>query len=449
MARSNAILWAGLALVLMLAVAPIKLAYATEVKSVKSPLGMTAWLVEDHTNPVISMSFAFKGAAALDPVGKAGLANLVSALLDEGAGDLDSQAFQRRLEDGAITLRFSAGKDNFSGNFRTLTENMDEATELLRLAVTSARFDVEPVERIRAQVMANVRRELEDADTIASDALFAQLFPSHGYGRRTDGTLETIGAIERKDLVAFANQRLVRSRLTIGISGDITEGEAQKFIENAFGDLPMGEVEPPVAEVQAQASGMLSVIKRDFPQSAILFGHGGIKRDDPDFYAALIMNHILGGGSFTSRLYEEVREKRGLVYSIGTGLAAFDHAGAIIGSAGTANARAAETIAIIRQQWGHMAEGGATDAELADAKTYVIGSFPLRFTSSRAIARILVSMQLNHLGADYLDKRKDIINAVNADDVRRVAARLLDSDRLNMVVVGQPQGVTEGVVGQP
>ncbi|MCK5445414.1 MAG: insulinase family protein, partial [Rhodospirillaceae bacterium] len=171
MTRPNAILLAGLALVLMLAVAPIKLAYATEVKSVKSPLGMTAWLVEDHTNPVISMSFAFKGAAALDPVGKAGLANLVSALLDEGAGDLDSQAFQRRLEDGAITLRFSAGKDNFSGNFRTLTENMDEATELLRLAVTSARFDVEPVERIRAQVMANVRRELEDADTIASDAL--------------------------------------------------------------------------------------------------------------------------------------------------------------------------------------------------------------------------------------------------------------------------------------
>lgn len=427
-------------------------AWATEVKAVKSPLGITAWLVEDHTNPVISMSFAFKGGAVLDPKGKAGLANLVSSLLDEGAGDLDSTAFQRRLEDSAITLRFNAGKDNFSGNFKTLSENLDEATELLKLAVTHPNFDAEPVERMRQQIMANVRHALEDPSTIAADTLFKQLFPDHGYGRRTDGTLESIGAINREDLVAFARQRLVRSRLTIGVSGDISEDDLKVFLDRAFGGLAQGENEKPLAESEASASGKLSIIRREFPQSTIIFGHGGIKRDDPDFYTAMVMNHILGGGSFTSRLYDEVREKRGLAYSIGTGLYAFDHASAIVGSAGTANERAAETIAIVRAEWRRMAEEGASDRELDDAKTYVIGSFPLRFTSSRAIARILVSMQLNDLGLDYLEKRKGFIDAVSAADVRRVAGRLLDPQRLNVVVVGQPAGMGNGIKnskGQP
>ncbi len=417
-------------------------ASATTVQEVKSKGGITAWLIEDHANPVISVRFLFKGGAALDPVGKEGLANLVSGLLDEGAGHLDSQLFQARLEDEAISLHFDASKDSFSGTLKTLSQNLDSATELLNLALTQPRFDVEPVKRIRGQIMASVRRDMERPQTIAMNQVFANLFADHGYGRRTDGTTESISAITENDLINFVKTMLAKENLVIGVAGDIGPDVLSKFLDDAFGALPNASNTKTVAEVKPKLNGRIKVIETNIPQSVIIFTGNGIKRDDPDFYAALVMNHILGGGSFTSRLYGEVREKRGLAYSISTSVYPFDHTGIILGNAGTENSRVKETIKIIKDEWARMAKDGVTATELADAKTYLSGSFPLRFTSSGAIAGILVGMQASDLGIDYLDRRKSYLDAVGEKEVLNVARRLLNPDRLDIVVVGKPEGLS-------
>lgn len=430
----------SLVLIVLIALAPTA-AQAVEVVRVVSPGGIEAWLVEDHATPVVSLKFSFKGAgASADPSGREGLANLAASTMDEGAGDLDSQAFQGRLADRSIELKFRAGLDNFSGEVRTLSARTDEAFGLLALALTAPRFDTEPVERIKSQILAGIRRDSEDPGTLAFDALMAGLFPDHGYGRRTDGTVETVSALGAQDLKAFAATRLGKSALVVGVAGDIAPEHLGALLDATFGGLPEKPKVAPPGAATPKPTGRVTVIDKDIVQSAIAFGHGGLKRDDPDFYAALVMNHILGGGSFTSRLYQEVREKRGLAYSVGTGLYALDGAGLLVGNAGTENARVGETLAILHEEWRRVMLGDVTQAEVDDAKTYLTGAFPLTFTSSGKIANVLVSMQLDGLGADYLDKRRDLIGGVTLADVKRVAARYLDPERLDIVVVGRPGG---------
>ncbi|MEE8279382.1 MAG: pitrilysin family protein [Alphaproteobacteria bacterium] len=432
----------GAAAFLLVAVFALVPARAIEIQRVVSPGGMEAWLVEDHTNPIIAVRFAFDGGAALDPDGRDGLAEMVSALLDEGAGDLNSQAFQRHLEDLAVRLGFDAGRDTFGGHLRTLTRNRDAAFDLLRLAVTAPKFDDEPVARIRNQILARLRRDSEDPDTIASRTLSRALFPDHPYGRPVRGTPESIAAITTGELRQFVKQRLARANLVIGVVGDIGPGDLARLLDSTFGGLPDRAAAGRVAETKPAVRNATIVVTKPVPQSAIVFGQEGIKRDDPDFYAAYVMNHVLGGGGFTSRLYDQVREKRGLAYSVYSILYPLDHAALILGGAGTANARVAETLSVVRAEWRRLAAGGLTDKELADAKTYLTGSFPLRFTSSGRIASILVGMQRDKLGIDYLERRNSYIEAVTLDDVNRVARRILDADRLTVVVVGEPDGVT-------
>jgi zinc protease len=366
---------------------------------------------------------------------------MAAALLDEGAGDLDSQAFQRKLEDLSIRLRFDAGLDTVGGGLRTLTENRDAAFDLLRLALTRPRFDAEPVARVRSQIEAGLRQSAEDPNSVANEKLFATLFPDHPYGRPVEGTLESIAAISADDLGGFVGRRVARDNLVVGVVGDITPEELAGLLQSTFGDLPATAAPVAVTDVAPAAAGETIVVDKPARQSAIVFAQRGLKRDDPDVYAATVLNHILGGGSFTSRLYDQVREKRGLAYSVHTSLAPLDHAAMIVGGAGTANERAAETLVVIRDQWRRVAEDGVTADELADTKTYLTGSFPLRFTSSGRIARILVAMQVHELGIDYLDRRNGLIEAVTLDDVNRLAATLLDPDALTFVVAGQPDGI--------
>lgn len=420
------------------------MAAAFEVQRVTSVGGLEAWLIEDHTNPIITMRFSFRGGASLDPAGKDGLAEMTSGLLDEGAGPLDSMAFQQKVEDSAITLRFDARRDFFGGRLRTLTENKVMALDLLQLAVTAPRFDAEPVERIRSQILANIRGESEDPDTIAYRKLFETLFPGHPYGRRVSGTEESVATITAEDLRRFVGRRLVREGLVVGIVGDISAPEVAAALDRVFGDLPETGSDWRVDETMPQGPGGLTVIEAQVPQSSIVFGQPGLKRDDPDYYAAYVLNHILGGGGFTARLYHEVREKRGLAYSVYSSLAPMEHAGLILGGAGTRNDRAAETVEIIRREWARMAAEGPTPEELADAKQFLTGSFPLRFSSSDRIAGTLVAIQTSDLGIDYLDRRNGFIEAVTLEDVRRVAGNLLDADSLVFTVVGQPEGLKPG-----
>jgi len=424
---------------LLLSTAPAR---AIEVQRVTSPGGIEAWLVEDHTNPIIALNIAFYGGAGLDPAGKEGLARLTASMLDEGAGDLDSQTFQGRLDDLSISLSFSAGRDSFGGELRTLTENRDTAFDMLRLAITEPRIDADPLARMRSQTLASLRRNAENPSRIAGKTLMRTLFPDHPYGRPTRGTKESVSAITAGDLRGFVARRLARDNLRIGVVGDITPAELAVLLDRTFGGLPAKAAPWALPEVTPARSDTI-VIRKPVPQSAISFAQPGLKRADPDFYAAYVMNHILGGGGFTSRLFNEVREKRGLAYSVNSSLYPLDHAALVIGSAGTANARVKETLDQVRAEWNRMIEKGVTQTELDDAKTYLTGSFPLRFSSSGRISSMLVAIQMDDLGIDYLDRRNSYIEAVTMADMQRVIRRLLDPDKMVIIVVGEPEGLAK------
>ncbi|MFQ5785133.1 MAG: M16 family metallopeptidase [Alphaproteobacteria bacterium] len=416
-------------------------AAATEVTRVVSPGGIEAWLVEAHAIPILSVDIAFRGGAALDPEGKEGLGNMVSGLLDEGAGTLDSQAFQAQLEDLAIDLRFDAGMDTFSGHLKTLTRNRDTAFELLRLALTEPRFDDEPVARIRRQILVNLSRRAMDPDYIVRRTWYKTAFPDHPYGRPADGTEESVAAITVDDLRAYVRAEIARDRMVVGVVGDITPERLATLLDETFGGLPERGAELATPHAEPAAPGRLIVVERDFPQSVVVFGQRGIARKDPDYYAAYVMNHILGSGGFTSRLTKEVREKRGLAYGVYTYLQPLDHAELMIGRVATQNGRVAESIDIIRREIARLRDEGASADELADAKTYLTGSFALRLDTNDKIAGLLVGIQLEDLGIDYIDRRNDYIEAVTRDDVNRLARTLLKPEDLEIVVVGKPAGL--------
>jgi zinc protease len=408
---------------------------------VVSPGGIEAWLVEDHKNPVIAIEWAFEGAGAADPSGKEGLANIVSRSLDEGAGPYDSQAFQGRLLDNAIGLSYDAGRDAFSGSLRTLRDNREEAFELARLSMAEPRFEPEAVERMRASILSSLRRDLGDPNYVGRRVFYRAAYPDHPYGTEIRGTLDSLPKIVPEDLHRFVKTEFSRDRLVVAATGDLTPDELGKALDHMFGWLPAKAADPALRDVTAKGAGETLVVERPTAQTLMLMGQPGVKRDDPDWYAATVMNYVLGGGGFGSRLMEEVREKRGLSYGVYSYLFPMEHSAMILASGSTVNAKAGEALDIIRQEWRRMAENGVTEQELTDAKTYLTGSFPLQFGSTQAIARILLQVKRDNLGIDYLDKRDDFINAVTQADVQRVAKRLLNPDTLLTVLVGKPEGV--------
>ncbi len=419
-------------------------ARAEGIETFTTPAGIEVWLKSEPTIPILALDFAFRGGASLDPADRPGIANMVSGLLDEGAGDLDSKAFQDRLDELSVQLSFDAGRDEFHGGLTTLIENQDEAFELLRLALNEPRFDPEPVERIRGQILISLRSAAEDPNAVAWDAFTAAAFPDHPYGRPVDGTEESVAEITDAELHGFVTDAFARDRLIVAAVGAIDAATLAPLVDKAFAGLPATGATLDVPDVTAQA-GKVEVIDMDVPQSAIAFGLPGISRDDPDFYAAFVLNKALGGGGLNTRLFEAVRKKRGLVYSVGTYLYPYEHAGLWLGSAGTQNARAGETLDVIRDVLADVVENGISQTELDDAKAYLTGSFPLQLSSNAGIASMLVTMQVDRLGADYLEQRNSYIDAVTPEDVQRVAARLLDPDNMLVVVTGRPEGVTPSV----
>jgi zinc protease len=420
-------------------------AHAVTIEQVKSAQGVTAWLVEDHSVPVVSMSAAFRGGSALDPAGKKGLANMTVDLLDEGAGDLDSTAYQSQLEDLAAQLNFNAGPDTISVRLRTLKANLAPSFNLLRLALTQPRFDAEPVARIRAAILDAIAREERQPNALASRLWWKAAFPGHPYGLSSRGTAETVNAITPDDLHSLVHNRFGKDVLIIGVVGDITPAELKPLLDSTFGSLPDHATPDTVPDMTAQTKGEVEVANMPIPQSVVVFGQPGVKRNDPDWYAALLDLDILGSGGLASRVTREVREKRGLAYSVSASLDPLEHSGVILGQAGSQNANAAEAIDVIRATWQKMHDDGPTEKELADAKTYITGSFPLSLDSTSRIASILVSIQFDHLGIDYLDKRDKIINGVTLADAKRVAKRLLSPDNLLFTVVGQPANLNGAV----
>jgi len=416
-------------------------ASAIDGKIVKSPKGITAWFVKDRMAPLIHMAFAFRPGALRDPPGKEGLTNLLTVLLDEGAGELDSLAFQRRMEDLAMTWQMNAGRDTVHGGIRTLSRHKNEVFKLVGLALTKPRFDQDAIERARGQLQEFLRREQNDPNTIAYRTWLKAMYPEHPYGRTVDGTADTIAKFTKEDLHALHRATFGRDNLVVGVIGDISAEELAPLLDEAFGGLPEKAAPLEIADVQPTTTGKVVVQRMSIPQSVVMFGHGALKRDDPEFYAAIVMNHILGGGTFSSRLYTEVREKRGLAYSVTSYLNPFEKGPLYMGQVATENARVKESIDIIRAEWKRMAEGDVSEADVSEAKTYLTGSYALRFASASDLSRMLVNTQIDGNGPDYFAKRNDYINAVTLADVKRVAARLLKADQLTFFVVGNPAGL--------
>jgi zinc protease len=415
-------------------------ALATTIERVVSPGGIEAWLVHEPAVPMIAVDFAFAGGAVQDPAGKVGTANFVASLLDEGAGDLDSKTFHARLERKAIELSFQADRDTLRGSLRTLTENRDEAFDYLRLALTAPRFEQADVEIIRAQILSVVRRATTSPNEVASLRWWQTAFADHPYGRPVDGTLESVPVITVDDLKDYARRVLARSNLKIAIVGDIDAATVSAMLDRVFSALPAQPELVPVANVSPRGLGRRIVVKLDVPQAVVTFGGPGIARNDPDFMAAYLVNHILGGGAFSSRLYQEVREKRGLAYSVYDSLVWLNHTALFLGGTATRADHAGETLDLIGKEIRRLAESGPTADELAKAKAYLNGSFALNLDTSSKIAGLLVQLQLDGLGIDYFARRPEMINAVTLDDARRVAKRLLDSGLL-VTVAGRPDGV--------
>jgi zinc protease len=424
---------------LMLASAP-SLA-ANKVQAVTSATGITAWLVEDHSLPVVTVDVSFRGGAALDPADKAGLATFTADLLDEGAGELDSPTFQGKLEDLATSMEFTASEDAVSASLRTITANLAPSLDLLRLALTAPRFDPPAVTRVRGQLLAQLARNQREPHYIATRLWFRNAFGDHPYARPLRGLPDSIERIAADDMHQFVRERFGKDVMIIGAVGDITPATLRDLLDKTFGALPARAAAATVPEVQPNAAGALLLAKLPIPQSVVTFGEPGIKRDDPDWYAAYVVNYVLGGGGFGSRLTEEVREKRGLAYSVATGLDPLQHSGLILGSVATQNSRLAQSLEIIRAEWRRLRDEGPTEKEIADAKTYLTGSYALSLDSTGQIAATLVAIQRDKLGIDYLERRNALIDKVTIADAKRVARRLFDPDKLSFVVVGSPENL--------
>jgi zinc protease len=428
---------AGLAVVLLWPAG----AGAIEVERVVSPGGIEAWLVEAHAVPILSMRFAFRGGTKLDPEGKEGLAELASGLLNEGAGDMDALAFQKALDDRAIRMSFNAGIDEFRGTLETLTETRKEAFDLLALALSQPRFDADAVERVRSQLRDELERDAKNPRAVAEKLWYRTAFAGHPYARPSEGTIESVQAIEVADLRAWMAARIARDALVVGVAGDIDPDALAPLLDRVFGPLPASAAPARVPETLPDAHGVVLVERMPQPQSLVLWGQRGVARDDPDYYAAYVVNHILGGGGFTSRLTEEVREKRGLAYGVYCYLLPLDDAPLMMGGVATRNERVAESLDIVRAEYARLRDGGVSADELADAKTYITGSFPLSLDSNGEIAGRLVGMQIADLGIDYLDRRNGLIEAVTLEDADRVARDLLEPEDFTVVVVGDPTGI--------
>ncbi len=419
----------------LLIVAPISTANAVEIQTVTSPGGIKALLVENYTVPLIAVSMSFAGGSTQESNDKVGVTNLLSSLLDEGAGDIKSEEFQLKLDDLGVELGFDASYDSFTGRLKTLRSTKDEAFEMLRLALTEPRFDEEPIERMRAAQLSILQRSIKKPNVIAAKAWRKSVFGDHPYARTVGGTIETINKITREDIVAMHKKLLAKDNLVIGVVGAINAKELGEMLDKVFGGLPEKADIKPIPEAKLNI-GEARTVELDLPQSIIRLVFDGIKREDKDFYAAYLMNYILGGGSFSSRLYTEIREKRGLAYGVYTYLGTQDRAGFVGGGTATRADRADETIKIMLAEIDRMAKDGPSAEELEKAKKYIIGSYAIsNLDTSGKIASVLVAIQRENLGIDYIDKRADYLNAVTIEDTKRLARKLFSS-KPTIVIVG-------------
>jgi zinc protease len=393
------------------------------------------WFSEDHTVPMVAFVFSLPAGSGYDPASKPGLAAFAGSMLDEGTAALDSRAFHTALANRAIQLSITPEHDCLVVTLLTLSENAPEAMHLLSLSLSRPRFDAESVARVRDQMLQALAQDDQDPSDVANRAFLRAFFNGHVYGHAVEGEPAGISAISAEDLRAFARAHWVRGGLKIAVAGDITAPVLTHLLKTALAPLPAA-TPPALPTVGRLGQPGMHYAAMPAPQPTAVFGLPGIMRSDRDFLPGYIANYILGGGGFASRLTNEVRVKRGLTYDISTDLLSFQRASVLTGEVASRPETMKQAIAVIRDTMADFAANGPTDQELADAKTYLTGSFPLVFASDAGTAAQLGIFQREGLGLDYVTKRNALIQAVTIDDVRRAAKRLFAPARLTVVIAG-------------
>jgi zinc protease len=421
---------------------PSSFSYADilNIQTVTSSKGIQAWLVEDKTIPVISLRFMFKGAGAVnDPADKQGLSQVLSNTLDEGAGEYDSKAFQEQLNDKSIGLSFSSSRDDFSGHLKTLTKYQTTAFKLLSLALSQPRFDQEAVTRMIDSNMVRIRSNMTDPEWMNARLANDILYRGHPYATNIGGTLSSLPKITPDDLRKKQSRQLARDNLIVAVSGNISAAELGQILDSLFGHLPATASLSKISPFIQENAASITLYKQDIPQTVITMASEGIRHDDPDYFAAEIMDFVLGSSGFGSRLTEEVREKRGLTYGIYSGLSEMRYATLLSVSASTKNESAKEVITLTRDVMTKMTREPISVQELTDAKAYLIGSVPLNLTSSDRISGLVMGLMADNLPVNYLDIRAKKIEKLTESDVLRVAQRLLKPEQMKIILVGKPE----------
>lgn len=395
---------------------------------------ISAWLVSDDTLPLITIEMSWKAGTAGEA--EAGLTMLMARLMNEGAGALDAEAFQKAMADKAIGLSFNAGHDHVTGTLRCLSRFRARCFELLHMALTAPRFDAEAIARMKNEQATALRRAQQSPTSLASQAIAAMAYPQHAYGRDKNGTPPRLAAITQAQLVARHKAVFARDNLQLAIVGDMNRAAARRFMRDMFAALPRHKAVPPHEKVTAQNGPQTRHIERAGPQTSLAFGHQGIGYEHELFFPAFVMNSILGGSGFSSRLTEQVREARGLAYGVYSYWSMRDQSGMWRGGVASDNATAQEALNVIRTEMLRIAEDGVSAARLEAAKTYLTGAYALRFDSGRKIAGQLIGLQQAGRTTAYLRDRNRAINGVTQDDIKR-AAQLLKADGLLLASVGQ------------
>jgi zinc protease len=352
-----------------------------------------------------------------------------------------SDAFQEALEEKAIELSFDASRDRLSGSLRTLSEHADSAFDLLALAIREPRFDADAIDRVRAQMISGLKRDETDPGALTRNALYRIAFAGHPYSQPVDGRIADLQAIQRDEIAQMKTRLMGRSNLILVAVGAISADALAKGIDRAFGGLPTHPELAALVQVGMDGAGHTEIVDLDIPQSTLYLAMPGLSRRHPDFMAAHVVNHILGGGSFTSRMWQEVREKRGLAYSVWSTLRWSAHADLFMAGTATSNERVAESLSVMREEIAKMAQDGPAPDELAKAKSYLTGSYALQFDTSRKIADHLLMLRADGMPIDYIDRRNGEILDVTLEKSRAVAAHLFGAAKPLVIATGRPQGL--------
>lgn len=408
----------------------------SKIEEITTPMGLKAWLIRAPNLPMISVELNFRAGTEFEPEAKQGIAHFTAALMDEGAGPYDAKAFREQLED--IGGRFGASTDtqDMSINLTTLAEHKERAFELLGLAVNKPRFDVDAVDRMRDAMLADIRQGDEEPSNVAWRLFRPAVYGSHPYANSGEGTLESVGALKAEDARVWHDNAFTKANLQIAVVGDVTPEALGKLLDSALGSLPAGESRAAITTGPGVTTPSIVKKQMDVPQGTVLLGHLGIPRSDPDFYAMLVMNEILGGGVLTSRLGHDVREKHGLAYGVNSVNAPLPFNGMFYVSLATGNDTVQKALDLVRKHLHKIRDEEVTQAEFDDAKAYLIGSFPLRLDSNSKLLNMLAMMQSEGLPRSYLENWPEKVGAVTRADIQRVAKKIIKPDAMTLVVVG-------------